>query len=121
MKPTQFIAGLIACALITGVAVAMSANKDENRGAAEIVINGGKRGDVTFPHQQHQEKLVDCNICHTVFPQQKGAIDTLKAEGKLKPKQVMNKQCTNCHKEKKLAGEKSGPTTCTSCHKKNKG
>lgn len=121
MRLTSFLIGLVVCVLIVGAALAMSSGAVENRGAAEITIEGGKRGDVPFPHQRHQEKLVDCNICHTVFPQEKGAIDALKAEGKLKPKQVMNGQCTKCHKEKKRAGEATGPTTCTSCHIKNKG
>ena len=121
MRLTRFLIGLVACVLFVGAALAMSSKAVENRGAAEITINGGKRGDVPFPHQQHQEKLVECNICHAVFPREKGAIDALKAEGKLKPKQVMNKQCTKCHKEKKRAGEKAGPTTCKSCHIKNKG
>ena len=112
---------MVVCALIAGAAVAMSAKTGENRGPADIIISGGKRGNVPFPHQQHQENLVDCKICHAVFPQEKGAIDRLKAEGTLKPKQVMNKQCTKCHKEKKRAGEQSGPTTCTSCHIKKKG
>lgn len=116
MRRTHFLIGMVACALIIGGALAMSSNAVENRGAAEITIKGGQRGDVSFPHLRHQEKLADCNICHAVFPQEQGAIDALKAEGKLKPKQVMNKQCTGCHKEKKRAGEKSGPTTCNSCH-----
>jgi hypothetical protein len=89
-----------------------------DRGAAEIVLEGGTSGNVTFPHQRHQEKLVDCNICHAVFPQKAGAIEELKAQGKLAKKQVMNEQCTKCHREKKQAGEKSGPTTCTTCHVK---
>ena len=121
MRLVRFLIGLLVCALVVGAALAMSSTAVENRGAADITIIGGKRGDVPFPHLQHQEKLVDCNICHAVFPQKKGAIEALKAEGTLKPKEVMNKQCTKCHKEKKRAGEKSGPTTCKSCHIKNKG
>lgn len=121
MRYQKIFIGIIAGALIAGAALAMSADSGQVKGAAEMVLTGGKRGDVPFPHQRHQEILVDCNSCHAVFPQEKGAIDALKAEGKLKPKHVMNKQCTKCHKEKKRAGEKAGPTTCTACHKKNKG
>ena len=120
MKPTYrtaaclfTLAGLMAAGLTAGGA--------EQKGAAEIVLGGGNRGDVSFPHQQHQDTLGDCQICHAVFPQQKGAIDTLKAHGRLKPKEVMNKQCTRCHRDRKRAGEKSGPTTCSSCHQKNNG
>ena len=79
-------------------------------------LEGGKRGKVPFPHHQHQNKLVDCKICHDAFPQEKGAIEKLKKAGKLKPKHVMNKQCTKCHKEKRRAGEKTGPITCKQCH-----
>ena len=121
MRYKRIVIGLITGILIAGVALAMSAKTGEDKGAADMVLAGGKRGDVPFPHLTHQEKLVDCNICHAVFPQEKGAIETLKAEGKLKPKQVMNKQCTKCHKDKKRAGEKAGPTTCKSCHHKDKG
>ena len=49
-----------------------------------------------------------------------GSIKALKAEGKLKKKHVMNKLCTKCHKQKKKAGQKSGPTTCKKCHIKGK-
>ena len=90
----------------------------QNTGAAEIVLNGGTSGDVHFPHQRHQVKLVDCAICHSAYPQKAGAIEELKAQGKLAKKQIMNEQCTKCHKEKKQAGEKAGPTTCTTCHAK---
>jgi hypothetical protein len=121
MKSTHVLIGVLACALSVGIAMTLPSNAVENRGAADIVIEGGERGDVHFPHLQHQDRLVDCNICHAVFPQEKGAIETLKAEGQLKPRQVMNKQCTKCHRDKKRAGEKSGPTTCNSCHTRSKG
>jgi hypothetical protein len=91
----------------------------QNKGAAEIVIEGGTLGNVHFPHQRHQAKLVDCAICHSLYPEKAGAIEQLKAEGKLTKKQIMNEQCTKCHKERKQAGEKAGPTTCTQCHVKS--
>jgi hypothetical protein len=87
-------------------------------GAAEMMLEGGTSGKVPFPHLRHQQKLVDCNLCHLMFPQAPGAIEALKAEGKLPRRQVMNALCTKCHKERKLAGEASGPTTCTACHVK---
>ena len=104
--------------LLVGLAVSMVAISlaVENKGAATMELEGGKRGKVPFPHHQHQNKLVDCKICHDAFPQEKGSIEKLKKAGKLKPKHVMNKQCTKCHKEKKRAGEKSGPITCKQCH-----
>ncbi len=98
------------------VSVALSNAPVENKGAAEIKLPGGTRGLVPFPHHQHQNKLVDCKICHSLYPQKFGIIKELKDQGKLKKKQVMNKQCTKCHKQKKKEGLKSGPTTCVKCH-----
>ena len=90
----------------------------QNPGAAEIILDGGTSGNVTFPHQRHQAKLADCTICHSAFPQKAGVIEELKAQGKLARKQIMNEQCTKCHRERKQAGEKAGPTSCTTCHVK---
>ena len=111
MKLKAVVLALTGCILVAGFSLAM-----ENMGADQIELNGGTRGQVPFPHHQHQNVLVDCNVCHGVFPQEKGAIDRLKAEGKLQKKEVMNKLCTSCHKEKKKAGEKTGPVTCKQCH-----
>ena len=101
--------------LIAGTSIAVSL-ATENPGAENIVLKGGKRGKVPFPHRQHQKNLGDCQICHSVFPQESGAVEKLKAEGTLKKKYVMNKLCTKCHKKMKKAGQKSGPTSCTKCH-----
>ena len=84
--------------------------------SGQISLPGGTRGDVPFPHYLHQDKLEDCNICHATFPQEKGSIEKMKANGQLEKKHVMNKLCTKCHKEKKAAGEKTGPVTCKQCH-----
>ena len=108
------VAGIFAAAWLT-VSLAI-----ENQGIENIDLEGGKRGKVPFPHRQHQKNLEDCQICHSVFPQELGAIEQLKTEGTLKKKYVMNKLCTKCHKEKKKAGQPSGPTTCTKCHIKKK-
>lgn len=91
----------------------------ENKGAPQMTLNGGKTGAVPFPHLNHQKALADCSLCHALFPQEAGAIDALKASGELKQKQVMNKQCTKCHKEFKTEGRKTGPTTCKACHVTN--
>ena len=98
------------------VSVALGGAPVENKGAAEIKLPGGTRGPVPFPHHQHQNKLVDCQICHSLYPQKAGIIEELKSQGKLKKKQVMNKQCTKCHKQKKKEGIKAGPVTCKQCH-----
>jgi len=106
-------------ALLAGIATGgwiAASSAAENKGAEKIELNGGTKGKILFPHRRHQEKLDDCNICHSVFPQQAGIIEKLKADGKLKQKHVMNKLCTKCHRERKKAGQPTGPTTCTKCH-----
>jgi hypothetical protein len=115
MKAKLLLVSVSIAAVIAGAAVA-SSMATQNKGAENIEIPGGKRGNVHFPHRRHQENLSDCQICHSVFPQHPGIIEKLKTEGKLKKKYVMNKLCTKCHKEKKRAGQKAGPTTCSKCH-----
>ena len=119
MKTKLSVALISIVAIVVGSTVAFSGN-DQNKGADSIEIDGGTRGKVPFPHRQHQERIVDCKICHSVFPQNPGSIKELKGQGKLKKKYVMNKLCTKCHKETKKAGRKTGPTTCTKCHIKAK-
>ena len=115
MKVKLFIIVVSLAVIAAGLATAASM-ANQNKGAESVDLPGGNRGKVPFPHHQHQEKLGDCKICHSVFPQESGIIEKLKAEGKLKKKHVMNKLCTKCHKETKKAGRKAGPTTCSKCH-----
>lgn len=96
----------------------MAAANAANQGPAQIDIFGGERGKVPFPHAKHQDNLKDCNICHSVFPQETDAIKNLKAQGTLKQKKVMNLQCIKCHKQEKKAGKPHGPVTCSTCHVK---
>lgn len=91
-----------------------------NQGPERIDINTGGNGWVPFPHRQHQNKLVDCNICHQFFPQQKEGILRLKSEGQLKSKQIMKNLCIQCHKDRRKAGKEAGPTSCVKCHTKPK-
>lgn len=96
----------------------VSAAAVQNKGAEEITLEGGDRGTVKFTHHKHQNKLGDCNICHSLFPQEPGAIVKLKSGGQLVGKQIMNKLCIKCHKAQKKAGNKAGPVTCSKCHHK---
>ncbi len=89
-----------------------------NMGAAEMNMAGGDQGEVWFPHQQHQRTIGDCFQCHNLFPQEAGSIQKKIAEGTLKQKQVMNKQCIACHRKMKKAGQASGPVSCKKCHQK---
>ena len=119
VKLVLILASMVA--LIAGSSIANSPSI-ENQGAEKIELDGGKRGKVPFPHRRHQKNLGDCQICHSIFPQEPGAIQELQAQGKLKKKYVMNKLCNKCHKEKIIAGQQSGPITCSKCHiKKKKG
>ena len=102
---------LLSISVMIGATVA-----DVDKGAEQMSLDGGSRGNVPFPHRTHQNVLLDCNLCHALFPQQAGSIERLKADGKLSGKQVMNKQCIKCHKAEKRAGNKTGPTTCGACH-----
>lgn len=113
MKHRWFVALCVGFALMVSMALAV-----ENKGAQQISIDGGSRGNVAFPHHAHQNRLKDCNICHAVFPQETGALTKLKASGQLEKKQVMNKQCVACHKAEKQSGKAAGPTTCSQCHVK---
>ncbi len=119
MKLKLWVVSVSIIAMIAS-AMVVSSMATQNKGAENLELNGGNRGNVPFPHRQHQDQIGDCKICHSVFPQKTGSIKELKAEGTLKKKYVMNKLCTKCHKEKKRAGQKSGPTTCTKCHIKAK-
>jgi hypothetical protein len=107
---------LLLVLLIMAFIAAAVAVQAANKGAENLTIYGGSRGDVPFPHHAHQERLQDCNTCHAVFPQEVDGIKKMKVAGTLKPKQVMNKQCVKCHKDQKTAGNPTGPTTCSKCH-----
>jgi hypothetical protein len=111
MLKKKWVGGIILVAFISTIGFAM-----ENKGAEKIQIDGGSRGAIPFPHRSHQDSLGDCNICHTMFPQEPQSLAKLKENGQMKPKNVMNKLCIKCHKAEKKAGNKAGPTTCSKCH-----
>ncbi len=98
---------IIVTAIVLGLSVVMAAAV--NQGQENIGIFGGKSGNVPFPHRQHQDRIKDCNVCHSVFPQETEAIKKLKETGTLKAKKVMNLQCIKCHKQEKKAGKPHGP------------
>lgn len=84
-----------------------------------MMLPAGAMGKVFFTHEDHQFVLKDCNACHRLFPQEKGAIQELIGDGLLVKKQVMN-DCINCHKKTKAKGKHSGPISCGGCHKNKK-
>lgn len=89
-----------------------------NRGSDSIQIHAGNKGDITFPHHDHQDALGDCMICHDLFSQRKGAIADSIAKGDLRKKQIMNKSCIQCHRDRKKTGKSYGPVNCNACHKR---
>ena len=108
----------IVMVMVIGMAMAgLTFAQIPKKGAPEIILKAGSKGDVQFPHRLHQDTLVDCKICHDIFPQIPGIIEDLKNKGQLKKKQVMN-HCRGCHKNRARAGEKAGPTNCSKCHGK---
>lgn len=87
-----------------------------NQGSDKIEIFGGDQGKVPFPHADHQTRLKDCNICHSIFPREADAMKKMKEQGTLQAKKVMNIQCIKCHRQEKREGKPHGPLTCTTCH-----
>jgi hypothetical protein len=69
--------------------------------AADVVTYETKKGNVTFNHKAHADKL-GCDSCHEGTPA-KIAIDKKAAHGD---------SCKSCHKAK------GGPTKCNDCHVK---
>ena len=92
------------------------AGQKQDRGAKIIDLYGGKKGNIEFPHREHQETIEDCDMCHSVFPMEQNSIKGLKTQGELKKKKVMNTVCLKCHRNMKKAGKASGPVSCKKCH-----
>ncbi|MBW2452110.1 MAG: cytochrome c3 family protein [Deltaproteobacteria bacterium] len=69
--------------------------------ASDVVTYENSKGNVTFNHKEHGEKL-GCEACHAGEPA-KIEIDKEAAHGDA---------CKSCHKDK------GGPTKCNDCHKK---
>ena len=108
----------VAAALFLALAVVPLATANSDSKGPETLVIEASKGNITLPHREHQQNLKDCKICHTFFPKKAGSITAMKADGKLKKKQVMNKLCLNCHRKLKKAGKDAGPTSCSGCHKK---
>jgi hypothetical protein len=70
--------------------------------AADVVVYENSKGNITFNHKAHQERVAgDCTKCHEGTPA-KIAVD----------KDFGHNVCKACHKEM------NGPTKCNDCHKK---
>lgn len=106
--------GVCLAVLILSVAIVFAHGK----GKAEINLQGGKMGNITFPHHLHHTVVDDCMVCHVDFSQEPGSLQAAKDSGTLKKKQVMDGTCLKCHKDRKKAGETHGPVSCSGCHKK---
>jgi hypothetical protein len=69
--------------------------------AADVVTYESKKGNVTFDHKAHADKL-GCKACHEGAPA-KIAVDKKGAHKAV---------CKDCHKKQ------GGPTKCNACHVK---
>ncbi|MBF0204976.1 MAG: cytochrome c3 family protein, partial [Desulfamplus sp.] len=96
---------IITALIILTVALVIAS---ENRGQEILKIDATSKGEVTFPHKQHQDQLKDCKLCHDTFPQKPGIIKEMKSKKELKGKQVMNQVCIKCHKDYKADGKEYG-------------
>jgi hypothetical protein len=101
---------VLACALAWA-----QGEQGEMKGDAQIIINGGAKDNVAFPHGLHQQALKSCSPCHDMFPKEKGAIQKLMDQKKIEKTSVM-KMCIKCHQDRAKAGEKTGPLKCAECH-----
>jgi hypothetical protein len=70
---------------------------------ADIIVLSNAMGNITFPHKAHQERMKDCEFCHTTVS---GKMDGLRIDwGHI--------ICKDCHIK-----INNGITECTSCHKR---
>ena len=111
-KKLVFILAIMAALIPVSVVIG-----SEQEPAESMVLQGGGLGNITFPHGRHQAIDIDCRPCHEMFAKKSQVIDTMKGDGSLKNKDVMN-MCKNCHEELSAKGQKAGPVECNGCHKK---
>ena len=69
--------------------------------AADVVTYESKKGNVTFNHKAHGDKI-GCKSCHEGTP----------AKIAVEKKTAHKALCKDCHKKQ------GGPTKCNDCHKK---
>ncbi|WP_020674713.1 cytochrome c3 family protein [Geopsychrobacter electrodiphilus] len=77
----------------------------------EAVEYPSRWGVVTFKHLSHQQRLGNCRICHHQGVEM-GSCASCHGVIKGLPqlKDVLHKQCVNCH------WQQHGPTECAGCH-----
>jgi hypothetical protein len=115
----QMAQALLIATLVFFAAIIVTASaSEEKKGAESITIDGASKGNVEFPHKEHQDELKECMLCHDTFPQELGVIKKMKTNKELQRKQVMNDVCLKCHKDFKKQGKEHGPTSCNGCHSK---
>jgi len=104
----RFIAVLAAVALLAIGATFVTA-----AGPDTITLEGGKMGQITFPHSAHQERVDNCTTCHhNGLKEPKCTSCHGVEEDAPKAKDAFHKVCKDCHKDQ------GGPTGCRDCHKK---
>jgi len=104
---------VLLCVVAVVAGTAMFAVADN--GPAEIKLEGGKMGAITFPHAAHQGKVDDCTKCHHKGVEgDKLACSSCHGVDAAAPKakDAFHDQCKGCHKDM------GGPTKCKECHVK---
>ncbi|MDI6795540.1 MAG: cytochrome c3 family protein [Desulfatibacillaceae bacterium] len=104
----------LACGLafLAGAAGGGQAGQEDS---SHMILSGGSQGVVPFPHGLHQKVVEDCQTCHALFEQQKGAIEKAQKAGELGNRELM-RQCTTCHRQARQAKQPHGPVSCNNCH-----
>ena len=81
-------------------------------GPSEVTLSA-KMGDVTFPHDAHQEIVSDCTTCHHTGLSEPNCHSCHGVDDAApKTKDAFHKSCKGCHKEQ------GGPTGCKDCLKR---
>lgn len=98
-------------------------------------MKGKKRPPVSFPHNLHVEKGLDCKDCHHLYEKGKNVLDESSlTEGnkdilcsschgpksRLNLEQAYHGQCIGCHKKPLKEQKKAPPRYCGGCHVRKK-
>ncbi len=121
-------------ALMVGLVFCGTAVSSDN--GPDVIVLKAKKGNVTFPHRDHQEKLkIKCGECHhgktadwKQVPYKKGMKihECKECHNKQMPvkklnsvAKAMHKNCKGCHKKMHKKYPKA-PVKCKQCHVKKK-
>jgi len=121
MKARSVAALLVACFLLILFASPAAKAAEPPKGPITIKLEGARMPLVTFPHEVHEKRSIECVKCHHKDPQDPKACTTChekEAKGEAIPaKEAFHNLCLGCHREVVKQGPKA-PTKCMECHKR---